>query len=63
MNLETNDVEYKCELTDGLEREVVAFMNARNGGVIYFGVAVPTKVVIGKLWSNHYFQNGGGKWR
>ncbi len=39
MNLETNDTEYKRELTDGLEREVVAFMNARNGGVIYIGVA------------------------
>ncbi len=39
MNLETNDTEYKRELTDGMEREVVAFMNARNGGVIYFGVA------------------------
>ncbi len=39
MDIETNDTEYKRELTDGMEREVVAFMNARNGGVIYFGVA------------------------
>jgi len=29
---ENNRVEYKRELTDGLEKEAVAFLNAREGG-------------------------------
>jgi len=29
---ESNRVEYKRELTDGLEKVVVAFLNARDGG-------------------------------
>lgn len=32
---ESNRIEYKRELTDGLEKEVVAFLNAREGGVLY----------------------------
>ncbi|HAV54903.1 MAG TPA: transcriptional regulator [Aequorivita sp.] len=35
---ETNRIEYKRELTDGLEKEVVAFLNYREGGVLYIGV-------------------------
>ncbi len=35
---ESNRIEYKRELTDSLEREVVAFLNAREGGVLYIGV-------------------------
>ncbi|GHV24403.1 hypothetical protein FACS189465_1570 [Clostridia bacterium] len=35
---ETNTVEYKRQLTDNLEREVVAFLNYRKGGQIYVGV-------------------------
>lgn len=35
---ESNRVEYKQELTDHLEKEVVAFLNYRDGGVMYFGV-------------------------
>jgi predicted HTH transcriptional regulator len=35
---ESNRIEYKRELTDSLEREVVAFLNYRDGGIIYLGV-------------------------
>ncbi len=35
---ETNRIEYKRELTEGLEKEVVAFLNYREGGVLYIGV-------------------------
>ena len=35
---ESNRIEYKQELTDGLEKEVVAFLNYHEGGVIYIGV-------------------------
>ncbi len=35
---ESNRVEYKRQLNDGLEKEVVAFLNYREGGVIYIGV-------------------------
>ncbi len=35
---ESNRVEYKRTLTDKLEREVVAFLNYKEGGVIYIGV-------------------------
>lgn len=36
--MENNRIEYKRELTDGLEKEVVAFLNAREGGVLYIGI-------------------------
>ncbi len=32
---ESNRIEYKQELTDGLEKEVIAFLNYREGGIIY----------------------------
>lgn len=35
---ETNRIEYKRELSDGLEKEVIAFLNYREGGVIYVGI-------------------------
>jgi len=35
---ESNRVEYKRQLNDGLEKEAVAFLNSREGGVIYIGV-------------------------
>ena len=35
---ETNRIEYKLILTDGLEKEAVAFLNAKEGGEIYFGI-------------------------
>ena len=36
--IESNRVEYKQTLTDGFEKEVVAFLNSSNGGVIYLGI-------------------------
>lgn len=33
--MENNRVEYKRELTENLEKEVVAFLNARESGVLY----------------------------
>lgn len=36
--MESNRIEYKRELTDALERTVVAFLNSHEGGVIYIGV-------------------------
>jgi ATP-dependent DNA helicase RecG len=35
---ETNRIEYKQELNDSLEKEVIAFLNYREGGVIYIGI-------------------------
>lgn len=35
---ENQRIEYKRELTDNLEKEVVAFLNAREGGVLYIGI-------------------------
>jgi ATP-dependent DNA helicase RecG len=34
---ENNRIEYKRELTDGLEKEVVAFLN-KDGGDLYIGI-------------------------
>ena len=36
---ETNRIEFKRELSDNLEREVVAFLNYREGGLIYIGIS------------------------
>jgi predicted HTH transcriptional regulator len=38
MNEESSRVEYKRELSDKLERSVVAFLNCRKGGQMYIGV-------------------------
>lgn len=35
---ENNHIEFKRELTDSLEKEVVAFLNYKDGGVIYIGI-------------------------
>ncbi|MBQ7062429.1 MAG: ATP-binding protein, partial [Bacteroidales bacterium] len=37
---ETNRIEFKRELTDelDLEKEVVAFLNYKEGGIIYIGI-------------------------
>lgn len=42
---ESNRLEYKRELTDSLEREVVAFLNYHDGGIIYLGIDKDAKVV------------------
>jgi ATP-dependent DNA helicase RecG len=35
---ESNRIELKRELTDSLEKEVIAFLNYRDGGIIYIGI-------------------------
>ncbi len=44
MMSENNRIEYKEKLTDELEREVVAFLNSREGGYIYLGIAANGQV-------------------
>ena len=36
---ETNRIEYKTKLTDTLEKEIVAFLNYSDGGIVYLGIA------------------------
>jgi len=38
MKTESNRIEYKQELSNGLEKEVIAFLNYRDGGIIYIGI-------------------------
>ncbi len=45
--LESNRIEIKRELTDSLEKEVVAFLNYRDGGVIYLGIDDRTQAAVG----------------
>jgi ATP-dependent DNA helicase RecG len=42
---ESNRIEYKRELTEGLEKEVVAFLNYHDGGVIYLGIGNNGKAI------------------
>jgi len=42
---ESNRIEYKRKLTDNIEREAVAFLNYRDGGVIYIGMDADDTVV------------------
>lgn len=44
---ETNRIEYKSQLTKALdlEKEVVAFLNYREGGVIYLGIDKTGKIL------------------
>lgn len=35
---ESNRIEFKAELNDKLEKEIVAFLNNREGGILYIGV-------------------------
>lgn len=47
MMQESNRVELKRELTDTLEKEVTAFLNYRDGGVVYIGIDDKTQETIG----------------
>ncbi|MDP1728015.1 MAG: putative DNA binding domain-containing protein [Bacteroidota bacterium] len=42
---ETNRIEYKQELTEGLEKEVIAFLNYHEGGVLYIGIDKTGKAI------------------
>ena len=35
---ESNRIEFKAELNDKLEKEIVAFLNNKEGGILYIGV-------------------------
>ena len=35
---ESQRIEFKRQLSDGLEKEVVAFLNSHDGGLIYIGI-------------------------
>jgi predicted HTH transcriptional regulator len=35
---ETNRIEFEAKLTDDLEKEIVAFLNYRKGGILYIGM-------------------------
>jgi len=43
--MESNCTENKRELTDSLEKEIVAFLNYPEGGVIYLGIDKSGSVV------------------
>lgn len=43
--IESNRIEYKQELTDSLEKEVTAFLNYKEGGVIYIGITKTGRTV------------------
>ena len=45
--VESDKIEYKKILNDTFEKEVVAFLNSREGGCIYIGVDTKTDVVFG----------------
>ena len=38
MMIESNRVEFKSKLNDDLEKEIVAFLNSREGGLLYIGI-------------------------
>ena len=44
---ESNRIEIKRKLNDSLEKEVVAFLNYREGGHIYIGIDDSTGTVVG----------------
>ncbi len=44
---ESNRIEFKRELTDSLEKAVIAFLNYRDGGVIYIGIDDKTHTAVG----------------
>ena len=43
--IETKNIEYKQQVTPELEKEVVAFLNAKEGGVIYIGIDKAGKTI------------------
>lgn len=45
--IESSHIEYKRGLPESLEKEVVAFLNSPEGGIIYIGIDVGAQVVSG----------------
>ena len=44
-NIETNRIENKEQLNEDFEQEVVAFLNYKEGGIIYVGIRKDGKVI------------------
>ena len=44
-HIETNRIEHKEKLNDDFEQEVIAFLNYKEGGVIYIGIDKNGKVI------------------
>jgi predicted HTH transcriptional regulator len=51
--VETKHVEYKRELTDGLEKEVVAFLNTTEGGQLWIGIDAAKDLAVGVPDAEH----------
>ena len=45
MTTESNRIEYKQNLNDSFEKEVVAFLNSNEGGIVYIGVDNEGKII------------------
>lgn len=45
MTTESNRIEYKLTLNDTFEKEIVAFLNSREGGIVYIGINSDAQVV------------------
>lgn len=68
---ENHRLEYKQQLTPELEKEVVAFLNSNEGGVIYLGInrkgdtvgiqdADPTQLLLKDRLKNHILRKSAG---
>ena len=44
-NTENNRIEYKGELNDDFEQEIIAFLNYKEGGILYIGIDKNGQVV------------------
>lgn len=44
-NVESNRIEFKEKLTNELEKEIVAFLNYKEGGFVYVGIDKHSNVV------------------
>ena len=47
-NTETNRIENKEQLNEDFEQEVIAFLNYKEGGIIYVGIEKRTSCWCGK---------------
>nr|NJM02680.1 hypothetical protein [Desulfobacula sp.] len=56
---ESSRIEYKRELSDSLEKEVFAFLNAHEGGMIWIGVDNSGEAVAGGLEKLYYLKKYG----
>ena len=46
VNIETNRIENKEQLNEDFEQEVIAFLNYKEGGIIYVGIRVVLMILI-----------------